>query len=123
MEKVVFIVSSKLYQPELANHYVEKDGNWRAFNFFNAEELLLYTGLKPDVIIYGKGEYVFSKEELESISASNPGTVRFYGVQDRLIRMESLSSENTLVLDDIHAYTDVYRGISESLPYQMEKVI
>ena len=111
MEKVIFIIYSSHYSQELLNNYVERNTECRAFNFFNAEEILLYLNLNPSVIIYGENEYSFTNEVLNKINNSSKVSPLLMGVNKGFVKADRISKEGVMILNDYFPYQDIYRDL------------
>ena len=111
MKKVVFIIDSKYYSFQLLTHYVERNTDCRAFNFFSPDEVLLYLNLKPNIIIYGLDEEAFSPQQLVGLASSSHSETMLMGVNKKFVRIDRLSNSGEMVLEDTLPYRDIYRDL------------
>lgn len=123
MKKVIFVIQSEFYCNELLNHYVERNSNYRVFNFFSAEEMLLYMGLEPSIIVYGNSDPAFTPRQLRSISDSLPMAPQFLAANGKSLHKFNLSDSTHLAYQKSHDYYDIYQTILNNCLSTVEKIV
>ena len=113
MKKTIFIIESEFYSLQLLNNYVEKHTNFRAFNFFNAEETLLYMGLEPSIIVYSSNDPAFTPRQLTMISNSLAVPPVFLAVNKESVVEFQLMKGDTLTYVGKEEYHDIYQNLQE----------